>query len=64
MRGNRFLVHGHKKDLHYMTCLFHIFKNVVKKMFSVSHFTSHFFAKTFTSIVFEDMYFSTQFSVL
>jgi len=46
MRGNHFLVHGHKKDLPHITCIFHIFKYVVKIVFSVSHITLHFFAKT------------------
>jgi len=46
MRGNHFLVHGHKKDLPHNTCIFHLLKYVVKIIFSVSHFTSHFFAKT------------------
>ena len=30
MRGNHFLVHGHKKDLPYITCIFHLLKYVVK----------------------------------
>jgi len=33
--GNHFLVHGHKKDLPHITCIFHLFKYVVK-MFLVS----------------------------
>ena len=48
MRGNQFLVHGHKKDLPHKTCIFHLLKYVVKNLFSVSHFTSHFFTKTLT----------------
>jgi len=28
MRGNHFLVHGHKKDLPYITCIFHLLKYV------------------------------------
>jgi len=27
--GNHFLVHGHKKDLPHITCIFHLFKYVV-----------------------------------
>jgi len=57
-------VHGHKKDLPHITCIFHLLKYVDKFFFSVSHFTSHFFAKTLTLIIFYDKYFSTQFSVL
>ena len=45
MRGNHFLVHGHKKDLPHIICMFDLLKYVVN-FFSVSHFTSHFFAKT------------------
>jgi len=30
MRGNPFLVHGHKKDLPHITCIFHRFEYVVK----------------------------------
>jgi len=30
MRGNHFLVHGHKKDLSHITCSFHLLKYVVK----------------------------------
>ena len=26
MRGNHFLVHGHKKDLHHITRIFHLLK--------------------------------------
>ena len=26
MRGNHFLVHGHKKDLPHITCIYHLFK--------------------------------------
>jgi len=37
-----------EKDLPHMTCIFHIFKYVVKKCFSVGHISSHFFAKTLT----------------
>ena len=29
MRGNHFLVHGHKKDLPHITCIFHLLKYVV-----------------------------------
>ena len=41
MSGNPFLVHGHKKhkkDLPHITCIFHLFKYVVKKCFSVAIF--------------------------
>ena len=48
MRGNHFLVHGHKKDLPPITCIFHLLKYVVKICFSVSHITLHFLAKTLT----------------
>jgi len=48
MRGNHFLVHTHKKDLPQSTCIFHLLKYVVNKSFSVSHFTSLFFAETET----------------
>ena len=30
IRGNHFRVHGHKKDLPHMTCIFHVFKYVVE----------------------------------
>ena len=30
MRGNHFLVHGHKKNLPHITCIFHLLKYVVK----------------------------------
>jgi len=30
MRGNHFRVHGHKKDLPHITCIFHVFKYVIK----------------------------------
>jgi len=53
MRGNHFLVHGHKKDLPHITCIFHHLKYVVKTFFSVSDFTSHFFAKTLTLLLFD-----------
>ena len=46
--GNPFLVHGHKKDLPHITCIFRLFKYLVKILFSVSHISSHFFAKTLT----------------
>jgi len=36
MRGNHCLVHGHKKDLPRITCIFHLFKYVVRHIFSVS----------------------------
>jgi len=48
MRGNHFRGHGHKRGLPHSTCIFHDFKYVVESFFSVSHFTSHFFAKTLT----------------
>jgi len=32
MRGNHFLVHGHKKDLPQITCIFHLLKYVVKNV--------------------------------
>ena len=32
MRGNHFLVHGHKKDLPHITCIFHLLKYVVKNI--------------------------------
>jgi len=48
MRGNHFLVHGHKKDLPYISRIFHLSKYVVKKVFSVGSFTSHVFGKTLT----------------
>ena len=50
-RENHFRVHGHTKDLPHNTCIFHVFKYVVN--FSVSHFTSHFFAKTLNLIIFK-----------
>ena len=37
MRGNHFLVHGHKKELPHIACIFHLLKYVVN-FFSVSHF--------------------------
>jgi len=37
IKGNHFRVHGHKKDLPHITCIFHVFKYVVN-FFSVSHF--------------------------
>ena len=37
-----------KKDLPHITCIFHLLKYVVKEVFSVSHFTTHLFAKTLT----------------
>jgi len=49
MRGNHFLVHGHKKDFPHITCIFYLLKYVVKDFFSVSHFTSHFFANLLDS---------------
>jgi len=48
MMGTHFLVHGHKKDLPHITCIFHLLKYIVKHFFSVRHFTSHFLAKTLT----------------
>ena len=48
MRGNHFLVHEHKKDLPHITCIFHLFKYVVNKSFSVRQFTLQFFAETLT----------------
>ena len=30
MRGNHFLVHGHKKDLPHITCIFHLLKYVAE----------------------------------
>jgi len=48
MRGNHVRVQGHKKNLPHITFIFHVFKYVVKIYFSISHFTSHFFAKTLT----------------
>ena len=32
MRGNHFLVHGQKKDLPPITCIFHLLKYVVKNV--------------------------------
>ena len=67
MRGNNFLVLRLQTQkgftLYYMACIF-LFKYVVKNFFIVSHFTSHFFAKTLALITFCDKYFLTQFSVL
>ena len=40
MRGNHFLVHGHKKDLPHITCIFHLLKYVVKP-FLVSAILHH-----------------------
>jgi len=40
MRGNHFLVHGHKKDLPHSTCIFHLLKYVVK-YFLVSAILHH-----------------------
>ena len=40
MRGNHFLVHGHKKDLPRITCIFHLLKYVVK-FFLVSAILHH-----------------------
>jgi len=40
MRGNHVRVHGHKKDLLYITCIFHVFKYVVK-LFLVSAILHH-----------------------
>jgi len=40
MMGNHFLVHGHKKDLPHITCIFHLLKYVVK-MFLVSAILHH-----------------------
>ena len=40
LRGNHFLVHGHKKDLPHITCTFHILKYVVK-FFLVSAILHH-----------------------
>jgi len=40
VRGNLFLVHGHKQDLPYITCIFHLFKYVVK-FFLVSAIFHH-----------------------
>jgi len=33
IRGNHFLVHGHKKDLLHITCIFHLLKYEVKFFF-------------------------------
>ena len=59
MKGNHFLVHGHKKDLPHITCIFHLSIHVVKFFCSVSHFnhisllrllpTSYFKMSTFQS---------------
>ena len=38
--GNSFFVHGHKKDLPYIKCIFHLFKYVVK-LFLVSATLHH-----------------------
>jgi len=40
MRGNHFLVHGHKKDLPHITFIFHLLKYVVKS-FLVSAILLH-----------------------
>jgi len=40
MRANHFLVHGHKKDLPYITCIFHLLKYVVN-FFLVSAILHH-----------------------
>jgi len=40
MRRNHFLVHGHKKNLPHITCIFHLLKYEVK-MFSVSVILHH-----------------------
>jgi len=40
MRGNHFLVHGHKKDLPHITCIFHLLKYVIK-LFLVSSILHH-----------------------
>jgi len=37
-----------KKDLPHISCIFHLFKYVVKIFFSAGHFASHFFSKTLT----------------
>jgi len=42
MRGNHFLVHGHKKDLPPITCIFHLLKYVVK-IFLVSAILHYIF---------------------
>ena len=40
MRGNHFLVHGHKKELPHVTCIFQLLKYVVK-LFLVSAILHH-----------------------
>jgi len=40
IRGNHFLVHGHKKDLPHITCIFHLLKYVVN-FFLVSAILPH-----------------------
>ena len=42
MRGNHFLVHGHKKDLPHITCIFHLLKYVVKTflLLAILHYIS------------------------
>jgi len=40
MMGNHVLVHGHKKDLPHISCIFHLFKYVVK-IFLVSAILHH-----------------------
>ena len=42
MRGNHFLVYGHKKDLPHITCIFHILKYVVKTLLvsAILHYIS------------------------
>jgi len=40
VRGNHFLVHGHKKDLPHITCIFHLLKYVVN-IFLVSAILHH-----------------------
>jgi len=41
MRGNHFLVHGHKKDFPHITCISHLLKYVVKYLL-VSAILRHF----------------------
>ena len=38
MRGNYFLVYGHKKDLPHITCIFHLLKHLVKLFLTACHF--------------------------
>jgi len=45
IRGNHFLVHGHKKDLPHITYIFHLLKYVVK-YFLVSAFLHHIYLLT------------------